>query len=196
MRSLTVMLVFSALTLSFMSCGGSKPLTNTNIDPMPEWFTNVPQDPNFLFAPSTDTSPDLNLAIQKAMVKGRAEIGRQYEVKVEGLTKSFMEEVGNPDEPEMNQMFSQTIQTVVSTQLRGSRAKKTTYVKDGNNYRAYVLVEYPIGAANQAFMEALKANESMYTRFRASKAFEEMDDEVKKYEEWKEKQREGAKTNY
>jgi len=61
-------------------------------------------------------------------------------------------------------------------------------VKDGNNWRAYVLVEYSVGAASEALMQQIKNNEQMFTRFRASKAFEEMDKEVKDYEEAKKKQ--------
>ncbi len=188
MRSFISLFVVVALALSIFGCGGSKPLTQTRTDPMPEWFSNPPQDPNFLYAPRTASSRDLNMAIEKATTNARAEIARQYELKVEGLTKSFQEEVGTDEDSEINQLFSQTIKTVVSTQLMGSRAAKVSHVKDGMNYRAYVLVEYPIGAANQAFMNALKANQNMYTRFRASESFKEMDDEVQKYEEWKKAQ--------
>lgn len=184
--SISVLFVF-ALVLA--GCGGSKSLQNVSVGEVPDWFTIPPQDPNFLYAARTATSRDLGLAIDKAVTNARAEIARQYEVKVTGLSKSFQEEIGSSEDSDINKTFSQTIKTVVSTQLMGSRASKTTYVRDGSYYRAYVLVEYPIGAANQAFMNALKANQNMYTRFRSSNAFKEMDDEVKRYEEWQKEQR-------
>ena len=187
MRSF-VSLIVCAAVISVMGCGGSKPLVETKASLIPEWFSNTPKDPNFLYAARTATSRDLGLAIDKALTNARAEIARQYEVKVQGLTKSFQEEIGSSEDSEINELFSQTVKTVVSTTLVGSRASKTTHVRDGNNYRAYVLVEYPIGAANQAFMNALKANQNMYTQFRASEAFKEMDEEVQKYEEWKKEQ--------
>ena len=65
--------------------------------------------------------------------------------------------------------------------------KKEVSEEDGI-YDSYVLVQYPIGAASEALMQQLKKKEELYTRFRASQAFEELDDEVKKYEEWKAKQ--------
>lgn len=188
MRSIISLVLLLVLALCLMGCGGSKSLTTTDTGQVPEWFTTIPQDPNFLYAARTATSRDLGLAIDKAVTNARAEIARQYEVKVTGLTKSFQEEIGSSEDSEINQLFTQTVKTVVSTSLMGSRASKTQHVRDGNNYRAYVLVEYPIGAANQAFMNALKANQNMYTRFRASEAFKEMDDEVQKYEEWKKQQ--------
>ena len=41
----------------------------------------------------------------------------------------------------------------------------------------------PIGEANKALMDRIKANKRLYTEFRATKAFEELDEEIKKYEE-------------
>jgi len=38
-------------------------------------------------------------------------------------------------------------------------------------------------------LQQIKSNEQMYTRFRAAQTYKELDDEVKKYEEWKEKQK-------
>ena len=187
MRSIISLVLLLVLALCLMGCGGSKPLTQTKVSPVPDWFSTPPQDPNFLYAARTATSRDLGLAIDKAVTNARAEIARQYEVKVTGLTKSYIDETGSED-AEILQTFTRTIKTVVSTTLMGSRASKTTHVKDGNNYRAYVLVEYPIGAANQAFLNALKANKNIYTQFRASEAFKEMDKEVQKYEDWKKEQ--------
>jgi len=43
-------------------------------------------------------------------------------------------------------------------------------------------VELPIGAASQALMQRVRANEQMYTRFRASQAFDELQKEVERYE--------------
>ena len=50
------------------------------------------------------------------------------------------------------------------------------------------MVEMPIGEANAAFVEKIRSQERLYTRFRASEAFEELDREVQEYEEWKRQQ--------
>ncbi|MEX1276522.1 MAG: hypothetical protein WEE20_11340, partial [Bacteroidota bacterium] len=155
---------------------------------IPDWYMNVPNDPNFFYAPNTQVSQDLQLAVDKAVQGGRTEIGRQVEVKINGLQKRFTEETGTADNSQLLDMFTQAGKTIVSTALTGSRVAKQTTLKDGNNWRAYVLVEYPIGAANQALMQQLKNNEQMYTRFRASQVYKELDDEVQKYEEWKKDQ--------
>jgi hypothetical protein len=168
--------------------GGPKSLQSVSECDTPEWYTTVPQDPNYLYAARTATSQDMQLALDKAMTDGRTEIGRQTDVRVQGLQKRFDEEVGLNSDAQLMSQFTQANKTVVSTSLSGSRVKQQLHCKDGDLYRAYVLVEYPIGAANEALMQQIKKNNEMYTRFRASEAFKDLDTEVQKYEEWKKTQ--------
>ena len=186
---------FYFVTILFLSylvsgCGGnSKDFTKADTGDIPEWFTNTPQDPNYIFAPTTAASQDMQLAIDKAVTFGRAEIGRQMETKVNGIQKKFEEEVGAGDNATLLQQFTQATKTIVSVSLSGSSIKEKKIVKDGNIWRAYVLVQYPIGAANDALMQQIKKNNEMYTRFRSTQAFDELDKEVQKYEEFKSKQK-------
>lgn len=188
MRTLVSFITFIAIATLVVGCGGSKSMQSTDTGNIPDWYMNVPNDPNFFYAPNTQVSQDLQLAVDKAVQGGRTEIGRQVEVKINGLQKRFTEETGTAQNSQLLDMFTQASKTIVSTALTGSRVAKQTTVKDGNNWRAYVLVEYPIGAANQALMQQLKNNEQMYTRFRSSQVYKELDDEVAKYEEWKKQQ--------
>ena len=88
-------------------------------------------------------------------------------------------------------MFTQVSKSVVSDSLTGSRTAKQKLDTEGAVYRAYVLMEMPIGEANSRFVEKIRAQKQLYTRFRATEAFEELDREVQKYEEWKRQQLDG-----
>ena len=186
--------LFAAISMiALMGCGSSKPMQATDTGEIPDWFTNVPQDPNFIYAANTEVSQDLQLAIDKAVTGGRSEIGRQVEVRLQGLQKKFTEETGTGNDAQLLQMFTEAEKTVVSTTLSGSRVKYQKQMKDGNMWRSYVLVEYPVGAANQAFMDQIKKNDQMYTRYRASESFKELQDEVDKYDKYKQEQEQGGK---
>jgi hypothetical protein len=187
MKKLMVLMV-ATMFVGMMGCGGSRGTQSASTGDIPDWFTNIPQDPNFLYSANTQASQDLQLAIDKAVTGARSEIGRQLEVKLEGLQKKFTEETGTGNDAQLLQMFTQAEKTVVSTTLNGSRVKYQKQVKDGELWRSYVLVEYPIGAANSALMQQLKNNEQMYTRFRASESFKELQDEVDKYDKYKQGQ--------
>ena len=184
---LTMLVAVIAIVL--IGCGGGpKSLESASECDVPDWYSTVPQDPNYLFAARTAVSQDMQLAIDKAMTDGRAEIGRQTELKIQGLQKRFDEEVGVNADAQLMSQFTQANKTVVSTSLSGSRVKEQLTCKDGDLYRSYVLVEYPIGAAHEALMQQIKKNNEMYTRFRASQAFKDLDSEVQKYEQWKKEQ--------
>jgi hypothetical protein len=186
-----ILLFIPILGAAIIGCGGSQSLQSAGTGDIPDWYVNVPQDPNYLFAANTQTSQDMQLAIDKATEAGRADIGRQMQVKIEGLQKRFSEETGTGNDAQLLQMFTQAEKTVVSTSLEGSRVKQQKIVKDGGLWRAYVLVEYPIGAANEALMQQIKNNNQMYTRYRASQTFKELQDEVDKYDKYKQQQEQG-----
>jgi len=184
-------LLFSLFVITlFAGCGGSKQgLSDVSEGDIPDWFMNTPQDPNYLFAPRSATSQDMQLAIDKAATDGRTEIARMVDVKIQGLQKKFEEETGLGKDAQLLSMFTSASKTVVSTSLSGSRIAKQKISKEGGMFRAYVLIEYPVGAVNAALVDQIKKNEQMYTRFRASQAFDELEKETEKYEEFKKGQK-------
>jgi hypothetical protein len=189
MRTAGLMMVVALIGGVLIGCGGGpKTLQSVSECDIPEWYSNVPTDPNYLYAARTATSQDMQLAQDKATTDGRTEIGRQTDLKVQGMQKRFDEEVGLNADAQLMSQFTQASKTVVSTSLSGSRVKTQVLCKDGDLYRSYVLVEYPVGAANEALMQQIKKNNEMYTRFRASQAFKDLDSEVQKYETWKKEQ--------
>jgi hypothetical protein len=189
MRTTAAVMLLTLGTITLLGCGGSKQsMQSASECNVPDWYKNVPQDPNYLFAANTATSQDLQLAVDKATTGGRTEIGRQAEVRIQAIQKKFDEEVGVGQDAQLLQQFTQASKTVVSTSLSGSRIKYQEQCKDGSIWRSYVLVEYPIGATNEAFVQAIRKNDQMYTRFRATQTFKELEEEVNKYEEWKKQQ--------
>jgi len=185
----SVIILFSLFSILLLAYCSSSSLSSTDSGNIPNWYTTPPTDANYMYSAMTATSKDLQLAVDKATTDARAEIGGQVELKVQSLQKSFNEEIGAGEDPTLLQQFTQATKTVVSTSLTGSKVTKKKIIEDGDNYRAYVLVQYPIGSASEELLKQLKKNEELYTRFRASQAFDELEDEVKKYEEWKEKQK-------
>ncbi|MGE5314061.1 MAG: hypothetical protein ACM3Q4_05160 [Acidobacteriota bacterium] len=190
MRTMTQYLAAALLMLLVMSCGGGSQQTmqTTTEGDIPDWYLNKPEDPNFLYEPATATSQDMQLAVDKAVQAGRTGIGRQVETKIQALQKRFQEETGVGEDAQLLDQMTQASKTVVSTSLTGSKEINKKIIKDGKMWRAYVLVQYPLGAAQEAFKAQLQKNEQAYTRFRATQTFKELDDEVQKYEQWKKDQ--------
>jgi len=189
MKRLIFSLVFILPFLLLLNCSSNKDLSQTDAGDVPDWYLTPPEDPNYVFASKTATSQDMQLAVDKATTDARAEIGRVIGLKLENLQKKFDEEVGVRENAAVLEQYTEATKIVVSESLSGSQVKQKKISKDGEIWRAYALVEYPIGAANDAFMQQIKKQEELYTRFRSSETFKELEEEVKKYEEWKEKQK-------
>lgn len=176
-------LLLSIVVLS--SCGGSKSLPDTDAGDIPEWYLNTPEGANYIYASASSVSRDMELAISKATTEVRAKLARTLEVKVNSMQKKFEEEVGSGENSELLSQFTQATKTIVSKELTGSKIIKKKIEKDGGNWRAYVLAEYPIGAAQQAFLNQISSDKNNYTRFRSTEAFKELETDVDKYEKSK-----------
>ena len=105
------------------------------------------------------------------------------------MQKKFDEETGMGNDAQLLSMFTSASKTVVSTSLSGTRIAKQKIYRESGLFRAYVLIEYPIGSMNSALVDQIKKNEQMYTRFRASQTFDELEKETQKYEEFKQGQK-------
>jgi hypothetical protein len=158
---------------------------------VPDWFVNIPEDPNYMYAVATHASKDLQQALDDAKISGRADIASQLEVKVTGLFKRFREEVGLGEDAELLGMTTTVTKDVVSEVLRLAKVAKQEVTKEGNLYKVYILMESSTGDMNAAVVDKVKAQKDMYTRFRASQGFKELEEEVEKYEQWKKEQEQG-----
>lgn len=188
---LTLTIIFSSLVL-LIGCGGKtndvKLLETSKITNVPEWFTTPPEDANYLYSPATAESRDLQHAVNTAKEEGRIDIARQMRVKIKGMFKRFREETGVGEDAEFLSMETDVSKSIVSETLTGCKTKYQEILKEGTGYRAYTLMELPIGAANEAMLAKINENKKMYTRFRASQAYNELEEEVDNYEQFKKEQ--------
>jgi len=122
----------------------------------------------------------MQVAIDKAMNGARADLASNLETKIESMTKSFTEEIGD----NLRQQYTEAQKAITSKVLKGTSPKeKEVFQKDNGTWRAFVLMELPVGEAAEKFMQKLNnRDEEMYTRFRSSQAFEEMKEAVDDYE--------------
>lgn len=171
MRVATLLAVAGLLS----ACSGP----GATLDNMPEWMTEQPESEKYLLGTGAAVSEGLQTALEKAETRARGDIASTVEVRFQGLTKDFQEEVSG----DYLQQFVQAQKEVVNQFLRGTQARERKVLEEDDQYRAYVLMEMPIGQAGKQLLSKLQQDEALYTRFRASEAFEELQEAVKKYEQ-------------
>lgn len=150
---------------------------------MPSWYRSPPKsDGDWIFAPATAVSRDLQMAIDRAEMEGRLGLATQLEVKYAALTRRFAEETGLARDAEVLREYEQSYKAVVSQVLIGSRARERKFALEDGVYRAWALMELPVGEANRQLVERLAQQQAAYTRLRATEAYRELNREVEKYE--------------
>ncbi|MCF8307088.1 MAG: LPP20 family lipoprotein [Ignavibacteriales bacterium] len=185
-KNVSILILFTSIIL-LTACSGSQPLPPTEEGEIPGWFFEFSNDMNFFTSAKTATSKDMQMAIDKAVAECRAEISNQLNLKVQNLIKKFSDEVGTNENSTLIQQYSNTIKTYTEQQLAGSRIMKQHVKRDGDNFRAYALVIYPLGAANAALQNALQKDKEMWIKYQASEAQKDLDEESRKYNEELEK---------
>lgn len=155
--------VLFGIAFVWLGCGGTAK-TATSVEAsaaVPEWFANVPADPQHLYAARTARSADMQMALDMAKHSARVEIARQVLAKIEQSRAS-----------------SETLSAVI---LKNSRVTKQKVEREGKFYQIYVLMKMPFDEANIVLAAKTGASEADIDK-RWLKALE---NEIKKREKLK-----------
>ncbi len=127
-------------------------------------------------------SKSLQTGIDKAELEARAKLARSLESKTSSLQKKFQEEVGR----EFSDHFSQTVKNLSDRMLRGTTLADTRFEQDAEgNYRVYGLMVLDADLYLKSVTADLDADKARRDRFRASRAYKELNDEIQAFQEWK-----------
>ncbi len=130
-------------------------------------------------------SKRMDFAKKKAVTDAQGQLSEIFNTKVNRLKKSFAEEIGSADDPEINEAFTDVVKTLSSTVLRGAVVKKVKYMRDketGQITAAAVIAIEP-NKINMSILDELKNKKpKLYERFRASQAYDELKKEMEAYE--------------
>lgn len=186
------MIILLGSAILWAGCGGGKvqpsepsvTLLDKATISVPEWFSDIPEDSDYLYSATTATHEDIQSAIDIAKTAGRSDIASQVETKVAALFKRFTEEVGIGEDSEIMAMTTVVSKDVVAESLKMAKTLKQDVRKESANvWRAYVLMKMSIWEANVTLIDKVKANKNMYARFKASQVFKELDEGVWEYNE-------------
>jgi hypothetical protein len=182
MKHIATGMLALAISIGFTGCKSAPKADSdkTMFDYMQEEVGKITQKGG-MAAVGLGESRNTQLAITKAKVEARKNLAQLVQVKIESLEKAFIEEVGEASGSEMNELFSSATKQITSQTLQGTAPIMQKYETNDGITTAYVLM-----VLNPDIIDAsLKGDNSakhLYERFRASKAFEELDKEIKEFE--------------
>jgi hypothetical protein len=130
------------------------------LNQVPQWYIDakiekgliINRDANlYIYAVGQGNSPDLQLAIEKAMMIAKAELADKLHGQMNKRTDLYITEIGNEGNKQVASKIEETIVNVVKeTMIQGYELwEKSVYETSDGTYRVYVGVKMGIGDANK-----------------------------------------------
>ena len=161
----TIMIALLALGLTNCSQSNYKVNKEVNkegrtLDKVPQWYIDAKVDKGFIFEKDADlyiysvgqgNSPDLQLAIEKAMMIAKAELADKLQGQMNKRTDLYITEVGQDGNKQVVSKVEETIVNIVrDTMIQGYESwEKAVYETPDGEYRVYIGLKMGVGDSNK-----------------------------------------------
>ena len=160
----TILIALLALTLT--NCANTNYKVKQEVkeegrvlNQVPQWYIDAKIDKGFVFNRDADlyiysvgqgSSPDLQLAIEKAMMIAKAELADKLRGQMNKRTDLYITEVGSEGNKEVVSKVEEVIVNVVQeTMIQGYESwEKAVYETPDGEYRVYIGLKMGVGDAN------------------------------------------------
>jgi hypothetical protein len=159
--------MIALLALGLTNCSQSNYKVNKEVnkegrtlDKVPQWYIDAKVDKGFIFEKDANlyiysvgqgNSPDLQLAIEKAMMIAKAELADKLQGQMNKRTDLYITEVGQDGNKQVVSKVEETIVNLVrDTMIQGYESwEKAVYETPNGEYRVYVGLKIGVGDANR-----------------------------------------------
>ena len=119
------------------------------------------------------------MALDIATLQAQSQLANAIESYLSQQTKLFETQSGTGDDIAVTQDLESATKVIVKeAQTGGFRIAKKDIQAKGNNYVAYVLLEYIAGHANKLLYQQIKKNAETEAKLRQSEAFKELEESI------------------
>ena len=133
---------------------------NRVLNQVPQWYIDAKVDKGiilnrdanlYVYAVGQGSSPDLQLAIEKAMMIAKAELADKLHGEMNKKTELYITEIGKEGNKEVASKIEEVIVNVVKqTKIQGYEMwEKAVYETPNGEYRVYVGLKMGVGDANK-----------------------------------------------
>ena len=149
---------------------------------VPSWYKKMPEKDDSIYTTGTATAPDLQLAVDIAILNAKTVLADRINGKLDSMTKQFVAKIGSNDldASVLTEIEKVTKKVIASVDVAGYNPVKLDVFPSGVQYRAFVLLEYNNKNAWKIIMNRLRKDRMVYSRIRSTEAWKELDAEVNK----------------
>lgn len=181
-------LLLAILVAGLAGCGGPKTTLSPEEAQVAQAISNIPaeyeganKNPDMIVGKGTSVSRDMQTAVNKANMQATSEIANFMNSKGVSLRENVTREDAENDDFEA--MFKEAMSQASSQVIQGAEESFRKIVPEGDKFRAYVVLQLPLGKANKVIFQNLQKNEELWRMFKDSEQIKEMERKVKEFEE-------------
>lgn len=155
------------------------------IDSIPEWYLKHPKDENNIYSSGTAVTPDMQLAMDIAILNAKTTLADRINGRLSSKTKNFISRIGSNDLDAAVAMDIQRVTTnlIADVDVAGYAVDQSTVVQDGPQYRAYVLLAYSDKEANKILVNRLRKERMLLDKLQSTNAYKDLEESVSKKKE-------------
>ena len=160
-------IMIALLALGLTNCGQSNYKVNKEtskegrvLNQVPQWYIDAKIDKGFfknkdadvyIYSVGQGNSPDLQLAIEKAMMIAKAELADKLAGQMNKQSELYVTEIGSEGNKKVVSKIENTIVNVVrGTMIQGYESwEKAVYETPNGEYRVYIGLKIGVGDANR-----------------------------------------------
>ena len=152
----------------------------TQVDMIPDWYLKHPEADEAIYASGTAVTPDLQLAVDIAILNAKTTLADRINGRLSSKTKSFIARIGSND---LDAAVAQDIQKattnlIADVDVAGYAVEQKEVVQDGPQYRAYVLLEYSDAEDNKIIVNRLRKDNMLFEKIKATTAYKDLEESV------------------
>ena len=139
--------VMSAIALALTGCATSNKVADNMVqipqakeNSIPEWFLEKQTDNKSIFVTATDTSRDMQFAIDKAMLNAKIQLAERLGTRVESLVRESALETGFGIK-DVEREIDRVSKVRVSQDLSFYTREHLTVVREDGFFRAFVMLK-------------------------------------------------------
>ena len=124
---------------------------------VPEWYTDLPVDDDMIYSSGAATAPDLQLAVDIATLNAKAKLADRIDGRLDSMTKSLVSQVGeNVDASVITELERVSRNVIAEVDVAGYSRKELDVIASGNQFMAFVLLEYSDREATKVYTNRLR----------------------------------------
>ena len=167
--------VMTAIALAVVGCASNPnkmtevkeaPKSTATSTTIPEWFVSGPApDAKDIVVTATDTSRQMQFAIDKATMNARVEMASRINIKVQSMIRESLTEDGAGNMKDVEREVDRVSKLVTNQSLSMYTRDKLLVVKEEDGFRAYVMLKMNVDQSRRLIDNTRKSSRDRDDKF-------------------------------